>query len=192
MYDIQLCAWFRFSVHPCYHYIRKRKGSRPRFYSSVLAGSTISISASSGDPRSPCFPLHYNYTFGCTGFSVKSFHGVLDSILQRSVVSSNSSFTSASPGFLHFLYTIIIHIAALDFRRKVSKHQNWASTRLSYLEAKDEITGSLFHSLVAVTLKNILPAIGKDRAQRIIHPNVKVKAFQKEKQVMVSACRLQF
>ena len=143
-------------------------------------------------PCSPCFPLHYNYTFGCTGFSVKSFHGVLDSILQRSVVSSNSSFTSASPGFLHFLYTIIIHIAALDFRRKVSKHQNWASTRLSYLEAKDEITGSLFHSLVAVTLKNILPAIGKDRAQRIIHPNVKVKAFQKEKQVMVSACRLQF
>ena len=117
MYDIQLCAWSRFPVHLCYHYIRKRKGGRPRFYSSDLVGSAISVSASSGTPV-PFVFLHYNYTHRRTGFLLKSFHGSSDCVLtSRGVRQFHLHARPPSPVPIAFLYTIIMMLGSNGARK---------------------------------------------------------------------------
>ena len=71
----------------------------------------------SGVPGPLRFSLPYNYTHSCTGFSAKSFHRSSDRVL---CVPETSSSHPAPPVPLTFLYPIIIYIAALDFRPKVS------------------------------------------------------------------------
>ena len=105
------------------------------------------------------------------------------------MVSGSSIFTPARlprfPRFsLHYNYT---H-RRTGFSAKSFQAANVGITKAVILDAKGETIAALFRLLVAVALEKILPAIRKDRTQRIIHPNVKVKAFQQEKQVMVSAC----